>query len=167
MPGIGVLGGDDLKRLNYLQFFFVGATISLGKVLTATGGLNVLTTIMFSWITPFIGQGVLSVVVLYWTAFVYHIFLSSDLAMLSTSMPLLMNYATAHGLNPLALGMIWTVAGSAKIFVYQSSVMVVGYAYGYFTTRDLLRMGLALSVASFLLLLATVEFYWPMIGIRL
>ncbi len=165
LPGIGVLRIDDLRRLNYMQFFFVAATITLGKVLTATKGLDVLTKIMFAWITPFISHAYLSTVVLYWTAFIYHIFLSSDLAMLGTSMPVLMNYAVAHQLNPLALGMIWTFAGSGKIFVYQSSVMVVGYAYGYFTTKDLFRMGLALSIVDFFLLMLIVSFYWPLIGI--
>src|SRR5581483_3644070 len=165
MPGIKVLDSDDLRRLNYLQFIFVAATISLGKVLTATKGLDVLTNVMFTWITPLIGHQYLSTVVLYWTAFVYHIFLSSELAMLGTSMPVLMNYAVAHHLNPLALGMLWTFAGGGKLFVYQSSVLVVGYAYGYFTTKDLFRMGLALSIVSFFLLLLVVSLYWPLIGV--
>ena len=44
--------------------------------------------------------------------------------------------------------------------------MVVGYAYGYFTTKDLFRMGLALSIVDFFLLMPIVSFYWPLIGIR-
>jgi di/tricarboxylate transporter len=39
--------------------------------------------------------------------------------------------------------------------------------YGYFTTKDLFRMGLALSIVSFFLLLLVVSFYWPLIGIGL
>jgi len=167
LPGIGVLAIDDLRRLNYLHFFFVAATISLGRALTVTKGLDVLTKVMFAWITPLIGHHYLSTFVLYWTAFIYHIFLSSDLAMLGTSMPVLMNYALAHHLNPLALGMLWTFAGGGKLFVYQSSVLVAGYAFGYFTTKDLFRMGLALSIVSFFLLLLVVSFYWPLIGIGL
>jgi len=42
----------------------------------------------------------------YWTAFVYHIFLASEVSMLGTSIPPLMKFALAHGLNPLAMGMI-------------------------------------------------------------
>jgi solute carrier family 13 (sodium-dependent dicarboxylate transporter), member 2/3/5 len=165
LPVAGVLSVDDLRRLNYMQFFFVAATISLGKVLTATKGVEVLTKVMFGWITPLIGYHYLSTSVLYWTAFLYHIFLSSELAMLGTSMPLLMNYAVAHHLSPLALGMLWTFAASGKLFVYQSSVIVIGYAYGYFSTKDLFRMGLALSVVGFFLLLFVVSFYWPLIGV--
>jgi di/tricarboxylate transporter len=77
-----------------------------------------------------------------------------------------MNFALAHGLDPLALGMIWTFAGGGKIFAYQSAVLIVGYSYGYFAPRDLLRLGLWLTVVESVILLALVPYYWPLIGIR-
>src|SRR6266446_3946768 len=165
LPKIGVLRIDDLKRLNYLQVFFIGAAVSMGKVLTATKSLDVLTRVMFGWVTPHLGQTFLSTFVLYWTAFTYHIFLASELSMLGTSVPVLMNYATAHHLDPLTLGMIWTFACSGKIFVYQSAVLVIGYSYGYFRGKDLFRLGLCMSVVDSLLLLLVVPFYWPLIGV--
>ena len=51
-------------------------------------------------------------------------------------------------------------------FVYQSGVLVLGYAYGYFRARDILRLGLIMSLVDSLLLLIVVPFYWPLIGIR-
>ncbi|PYS37893.1 MAG: hypothetical protein DMG14_19700 [Acidobacteria bacterium] len=107
-----------------------------------------------------------STIVLYWTGFVYHFFLASEISMLGTSMPLLMNFAKAHGLNPLQLGMIWSFAASGKIFVYQSGVMIVGYSYGYFEAKDLLRIGFCLTVIESIILVLLVPFYWPLIGIR-
>ena len=165
LPKVGVLGIEDLKRLNYLQVFFIGSAVSMGKVLTATKSLDVLTRVLFGWVTPHLGQAYLSTFVLYWTAFTYHIFLASELSMLGTSVPVLMNYATAHQLDPLALGMIWTFACSGKIFVYQSAVLVIGYSYGYFSSKDLFRLGLCMSIVDSLLLLLVVPFYWPLIGI--
>jgi di/tricarboxylate transporter len=85
--------------------------------------------------------------------------------MLGTSMPLLMTFANSHGLNPLALGMIWTFSSGGKIFVYQSAVLIVGYAYGYFEARDMFRLGLCMSIVDSLLLLVVAPFYWPLIGI--
>ena len=81
-------------------------------------------------------------------------------------MPPLLRFAAANGISALPLGMIWTFAAGGKIFVYQSGVMVMGYSYGYFEARDLLRVGLALTVLESLLLLVLVPFYWPLIGIR-
>ncbi|MGH9786799.1 MAG: anion permease, partial [Terriglobia bacterium] len=91
--------------------------------------------------------------------------IGDEISMLSTSIPVLMNFAKAHGLDPLAIGMIWTFAAGGKIFVYQSGVIIVGYSYGYFDSRDMLRMGLALTVVESLILLLLVPLYWPLIGL--
>jgi len=77
----------------------------------------------------------------------------------------LMNFAHAHQLDPLALGMVWTFGAGAKIFVYQSAPMIVGYSYGCFSARDMLRIGACLTVAESLIVLVLVPVYWPLIGI--
>jgi di/tricarboxylate transporter len=81
-------------------------------------------------------------------------------------MPGLMTDAAAHHLNALALGMVWTFSSGATIFAYQNAVLIVGYSYGCFTAKDLLRLGLWLSMLDSLLLLIVVPFYWPLIGIH-
>lgn len=165
VPRVGVLSADDLKRVNYLPVFFVAAAVSMGNVLMATKALDVLTGALFGWMEPLVKSVYSSTMVLYWTAFVYHIFLASEVSMLGTSIPPLMKFATAHGLNPLALGMIWTFASGGKLFVYQSAVMIVGYSYGCFNGRDVLRIGICLSIVESILLVVLVPFYWPLIGI--
>jgi len=115
---------------------------------------------------PLMTNILMSTVVLYWTAFGYHILLSSDIAMLGTSMPLLMTFARTHNLNPLALGMIWTFGSAGKIFVYQSAVLIVGYSFEYFKAGDLLRIGLLLTLIEFVAIIVIVPIYWPLIGIH-
>jgi di/tricarboxylate transporter len=44
--------------------------------------------------------------------------------------------------------------------------MVAGYSYGYFEAKDLLRVGMCLTIAESLALLVIVPFYWPLLGIR-
>ncbi|MEQ1885505.1 MAG: SLC13 family permease [Bryobacteraceae bacterium] len=165
LPGIGVLKAEELKKMNYMVFIFIGSAISMGRVLTATKSLDVLTNVLFGWVTPLLGSPFLSTIVTYWTAFTYHLFLASELSMLGTSVPVLMNFALAHNLDPLALGMIWTFACSGKIFMYQSAVLMVGYSFGYFNAKDLFRLGFCMSIVDSVLLLLVVPFYWPLIGI--
>ena len=165
LPRLGVLDLDDLKRLNYLPVFFVAAAVSMGEVLVSTKTLDLLTGVMFAWMGPMVTNVYSSTLVLYWTAFVYHIFLASEVSMLGTSIPLLMNFAKTRGLDPLAVGMIWTFASGGKIFVYQSAVVIVGYSYGYFDGRDMLRIGICLTIVESIILLLLVPFYWPLIGI--
>ncbi|HJZ68179.1 MAG TPA: anion permease, partial [Blastocatellia bacterium] len=146
--------------------FFVAAAVSMSQVLVSTKALDVVTKVMFGWMEPLLGNIYSTTTVLYWTAFVYHIFLGDEVSMLSSSIPPLMSYSLSHGLQPLVIGMIWTFGSGAKIFIYQSAVLVVGYSYGYFDARDMFRMGAWLSVVEFVLLLALAPFYWPLLGIR-
>src|SRR6185369_15239266 len=165
LPRIGVLDTADIRAINYLPIFFVAAAVSLGNVLAQSRALDLVTTILFDWIQPFLGTGWLSTTVLYWSAFLYHIVIGNEIAMLATSVPPLMAYARQHDLNPLTLGMIWTFSAGPKIFMYETAVLVVGHSYGYFDNKDLLKVGAALSVATYLILLLLVPLYWPLIGL--
>lgn len=165
LPGIGVLGMKDVKKVNYVAMFFVGTAASLGQVLVQTKGLYVLTRITFAWMTPLLTNKFSTAIVPYFAGFIYHIFLGNDITMLATSIPPLMNFAAVQGIDPIGLGMLWVFASTGKIFLYQSGVLIMGYSYGYFGTKDLLRLGLLLSLVEAILILIFVPFYWPFIGI--
>jgi sodium-dependent dicarboxylate transporter 2/3/5 len=166
LPHVGVLEADDMRRLNYMPVFFVAEAVSMGNVLEATKGLDVLTNGVFHWIEPLLTNIFSITAVLYWVAFFYHFLLASEISMLATSMPLVMEYAKTHGLNPLQLGLIWTFAAGGKLFAYQSGVLIVGYSYGYFEARDLVKIGAWLTVVEFVVLMLLVPFYWPLLGIH-
>jgi anion transporter len=165
IPVVGVLDTKDVKTINFLPIFFVAAAVSLSNVLVATKALDVVTGVLFEWMKPHITGTWVSTMVLYWSAFFYHIVIGNEIAMLSTSLPILMTYAIDHGINPLALGMIWTFGAGPKVFMYESAVLVVGYSYGYFSNKDMLKVGAILSVVTALILLLLVPLYWPLIGI--
>ena len=166
LPHVGILEADDVRQVNYMPVFFVAEAVSMGNVLEATKGLDVLTNSVFDWIQPFLTNIFSITAVLYWVAFVYHFLLASEISMLGTSIPLVMEYAKSHALNPLQLGLIWTFAAGGKLFAYQSGVLIVGYSYGYFEARDLIRVGALLTIFEFVILMVLVPFYWPIIGIR-
>jgi anion transporter len=166
LPRVGILSIEDMKRLNYLPVFFTAAAVSMGTVLEETKGIDVLTHYVFASMQPYMTNIYTTTIVMYWSAFVYHFLLASEISMLATSIPLVMEFAKSHGMNPLLLGMIWTFAAGGKLFAYQSGVLIVGYSYGYFTARDLLRMGACLTIVEFLALMLLVPFYWPLIGLQ-
>src|SRR5262252_10538513 len=166
LPRIEIIEPQEMRRLNYMPVFFVAAAVSMGTVMEATKGIEVLTQHVLAWMQPLLGNIVVTTTVMYWTAFLYHFLLASEISMLGTSIPLVMEFAKAQGMNPLQLGMIWTFAAGGKLFAYQSGVLIVGYSYGYFEARDLMRMGWWLTVVEFFVLLMLVPFYWPLIGIH-
>ncbi len=165
LPPVGILDEDDMRNVNYMPVFFVAAAISMGNVLEATKGLDVLTATFFTSVEPFLGNIFSTTVIMYWTGFIYHFFLASEISMLGTSMPLVMQFAKQHDMNALMLGLLWTFSAGGKLFAYQSGVLVLGYSYGYFEARDLVRIGALLTLAEFFVLLLLVPFYWPLIGI--
>src|SRR5262252_5720159 len=166
LPRIEIIEPQEMRRLNYMPVFFVAAAVSMGTVMEATKGIEVLTQHVLAWMQPLLGNIVVTTTVMYWTAFVYHFLLASEISMLGTSIPLVMGFAKAHAMSPLLLGMIWTFAAGGKLFAYQSGVLIVGYSYGYFEARDLMRIGWWLTVVEFFVLLVLVPFYWPLIGIH-
>jgi solute carrier family 13 (sodium-dependent dicarboxylate transporter), member 2/3/5 len=102
LPRVGILDIEDMKRLNYLPVFFVAAAVSMGTVLDATKGLEVLTNYMFAWMQPFMTNIFTTTIVMYWTAFVYHFLLASEISMLATSIPLVVEFAKSHDMDPPA-----------------------------------------------------------------
>ena len=165
LPPVGMLDESDMRQVNYMPVFFVAAAISMGNVLEATKGLELLTSTVFNRIEPFLGNIFSTTAIMYWAGFIYHFFLASEISMLGTSMPLVMEFAKSHGMNPLMLGLLWAFSAGGKLFAYQSGVLVLGYSYGYFEARDLVRIGAWLTVVEFVVLMFLVPFYWPLIGI--
>lgn len=165
LPGIGVLTTKDIRSVNFLLTVFLGAALSMGTVLIQTKALNLLTGSMVAWMTPFLGGTLLGPSVLYWAGFFYHFLLGSELSMLSTSLPVMIAFARTHGLNPEALAMVLAFSSGGKLFVYQSSVLVQGLSYGYFDSRDMLKIGLVLSVVEGLVLFVLAPLYWPLVGV--
>ena len=165
LPRVGVLRVGDLQRMNILPFIFVASAISMANVLARTKGLDVVTGFVFERIEPLMTDTLLSTTVLYWSAFLYHFLLASEISMLASSIPPLMGFAKAHGLNPKVIGLIWTFAAGGKLFAYQNGVLVIGYSFGYFAGRDLIKLGALVTLAEFVFLVPTVVFYWPLIGI--
>jgi len=140
LPQAGVLDVKAIKAVNFLLIMFIGGALSMGHVLTQTGVLHLLTERLMPGLIPMLSDGWRAALTLYWGGFVYHFLLAEDKVMVTTALPVLLKCAQTHGYNPVAVGMIWAFAAGAKLFVYQSSVLIYGYSYGYFTGRDVLKV---------------------------
>jgi di/tricarboxylate transporter len=66
--------------------------------------------------------------------------------MVNTLLPALLRLAGVQGHNPAAVGMLWAFAGGGKLFVYQATALILGYSYGFFTSKDLLKVGAVLTI---------------------
>jgi anion transporter len=167
LPRVGVLSTKDVRQVNFLLIIFVGGSLGMGEVLVQTKALDVLTKVMMKGIEPLMGGPLASSSVIYWGAVLYHFPLASEISMLSTLLPVMLKFATLHHLDPAGVAMICNFAAAGKIFIYQSAVLMLGYSFGHFETKDLLKVGAVLTFFEGLLLMVLVPLYWPLIGMPL
>ena len=165
LPFVNVLEVEDMQKASLMPVFFVAAALSMSNVAQQTGALKLLTDFFFGGVTPFISNKFLAVPALYWGGFVYHFATASEISMLATSLPVLMEYAKTNHLDPLWIGMVWSFSAGGKLFAYQSAPLVVGYSYGYFRHTDLIKIGIVLTIVEFVGLALSVAFYWPVLGL--
>jgi anion transporter len=165
LPNVGVLDTKAIKSMNFLLIIFISGALSMGNVLTQTQVLNILTEPLIQGLTPLLSDGLRAAITLYWGGFVYHFLLAEDKVMVTTGLPVLLKCAQLSEYNPVAIAMIWAFAAGGKLFVYQSSVLIYGYSYGYFTGRDLLKVAGMLTLIEGIVLMVLVPWYWPLIGL--
>jgi di/tricarboxylate transporter len=165
LPFVNVLNVEDMQRTNLMPVFFVAAALSMSNVAQETGALKLLTDSFFGALQPMLTDNILAVPALYWGGFVYHFATASEISMLATSLPVLMEFAKANHLDVLWIGMIWAFSAGGKLFAYQSAPLVVGYSYGYFRHTDLIKIGAVLTVIEFFGLALCVAFWWPWFGV--
>jgi len=166
LPVIGVLSGEETKKINFFIVIFMGANISMAEAMRETKALDVVADSLFRFLAPYIHNVLHSTVILYWAGFLAHLVLASETSMVAVTMPLVMNFAVKNHLSPLALGMVWSFATGGKLFIYQSLVLIAGYSFGSFTAKDVFKVGLFFLITQSLLMLLIVPYYWPLIGVR-
>ena len=163
IPGIGILKEEDLRKVNFLMVIFVGAAISIGEVMITSGAADAMANAMFAWLKPWIaGGGPLAWGILYVYNFVLHILMGSELSVIAATMPPLLKFAKEVGLDPIQIGLVWNFAVGAKLFIYESGPLVAGYAFGYFTTKDMFKLAGTASVIQFFVIV-WLPYWWKIV----
>ena len=165
LPGVGVLSVRDLARLPFTTLVFTATALSISTILDRSGALATLTSGMVGWMPAVIHGPASASLVLYWTAFAYHLLLGAQNLMITATLPAVVTMGQSLDFSPAVVGMIWVFGTAGKIFPYQSGVLMVGYSYGYFDGRDLMKVGLLLALLESIILFFLVPLYWPFVGL--
>lgn len=165
LPRVGVVTPRHLARLPYKTLVFTATALSMSALLADTGALEMLTASMVGWMKALVHGPASASLVLYWAAFGYHLLLGAQNLMVTATLPPVITLGQSLGYSPVVVGMIWIFGTAGKIFPYQSGVLMVGYSYGYFDGRDLLKVGFLLAVLESAILFLLVPLYWPIIGL--
>src|SRR6185436_19565643 len=99
LPFVNVLEAEDMQKVNLMPVFFVAAALSMSAVAQQTGALKLLTDSFFGDLQPLLSNKLLAVPALYWGGFFYHFATASEISMLATSLPVLMEFAKNNHLD--------------------------------------------------------------------
>ncbi|MEO6445870.1 MAG: DASS family sodium-coupled anion symporter [Gemmatimonadaceae bacterium] len=90
----------------------------------------------------------------------------SNAAALAVVLPLAFGLANQSGASPVALVLAVSFgAGLDFMFPMSTAPNTIIFASGYLKTTDFFKAGLLMTVASILILLTVVKFWWPIIGL--
>ena len=164
-PHVGVLDIKAFKQTNFLLIFFIAGALSMSRVLADTHAIDILMGSFTSWTAPLLTNVWSGSMALYWSAFLYHFGFAGDQVLTAATLSPVLGMAKSLGYNPATIGLLWTFATGAKLFVYQSAVIAVAATYIYFDVKAFLKISAVMTVAQALILLLLVTFYWPLIGL--
>lgn len=158
-----VLTWEKAERHVYWNIVLMyGGAIALGSALDRTGAAKwllegVLDGYQPSALMTLIGAAVLALILSE---------VMSNAAALAVVLPLAFTLANQSGASPVALVLAVSFgAGLDFMFPMSTAPNTIIFASGYLQTKDFLKAGLLMTVASILILVAVVKWWWPIIGL--
>ncbi|MFQ6131437.1 MAG: SLC13 family permease [Armatimonadota bacterium] len=143
--------------LSWGVIFIYGAALAIGEALAATGGAR--------WITqrsiqlfPFDSQtGYLAGVVVF-TSLMTQVMGAG--AATGVMAPTTLSLAEQTGIDPQIMGLTTAVSASFSFILVVTPPLIIAYASGAFTPRDLRRIGIPYHLLAMIVTVAAVVFYW-------
>lgn len=165
LPRVGVLDTKAITSINFMVVLFSAGAVSMTHVLAETQALGVFRNFIAGHLENGLSNAFTSSLTLYWGCVLSHFLFPNNQAFIGASLPLLLAATQDLGYSPAVIGMVWQFAGGGVLFAYQSVIWLIGYSYGYFDSRDLLKVGAVTLVIQSALVAAVVPLYWPLIGL--
>ena len=159
----GVLKWEKAERYVYWNIILMyGGAIALGSALERTGATKFILTQAMNGVlpSPYVTIAGTAIIALVLSEFM------SNAAALAVILPLAFTLTNQVGASPVAI-VLATSFGSGLDFIFPISTApnTIIFASGYLRTSDFVRAGLMMTLASILILLLVIKFYWPLIGL--
>jgi len=165
-PGIGVITWRDFEQdLGWATFFVLAASLSLAQALIDSGAGSWIASLVVRS-TPALKQHpLLAVVVLLVAATLIRLLIPTIAGFLAITIPVAMLIGTTLGLNPVVCGLLVMIAGDAVLYYpAQSASSLVVYEHGHLSAPEIFRFGLAMTLATYLVVLGFALPFWGAVG---
>ncbi len=160
-PVIGVWKWEQAKKsVDWDMILFFASTLMVSGMLLKTGTVDW----MAAWLNDILKfqSPFLIVTILVVCTVVLRIFFVNILGFLTIMLPLAITIGqTMPGVSPLFVAMPVFLAGVPGFFlITQSPVHLISFSYGYFSEKDLLRVGIFAAFSWILIILLSAFYYW-------
>lgn len=169
MPGIGIIGWDRLKDIEWGTVILMGSCLSMASALNNSGAASFMAgqLLSFPGLQAGLSNPILLVLLLSLLAHIYHLVVTNISSAVLTLIPIMLQIALKLGLNPLLVAMTISLATSLGYFlIVQTLPSVITYSTGVYTPRDMFRAGSCLTLASLIVMMVTALVWWPILGLK-
>ncbi|KJS20738.1 MAG: hypothetical protein VR72_13230 [Clostridiaceae bacterium BRH_c20a] len=164
LPKIGFMSWKDAsKEVNWGVMLLFGSGLTIADALQKTNVITEATQFVLSYSGNF-SPLVLAIVIFALTVLI-RLGMMNLMAVVATFMPLVLHLGQGVGINPIWVGMISLFAGNAVFLPTQSPSGIITYEYGFYSVKEMIWVGVWLTVISFVVTLLAAFLYWPLIGI--
>ena len=146
LPGMDLLTGKDVSKINFSMVFMVTACVAIGDVSMELGAGQVLMDALM----PYAPKSLLALALfIFIIAFVGNLLMTPLALLAALSMPLI-TLSQNLGINPEAIIYIFLYSTAALILPYEITAGVVMYGYGMVNMKNFLKNFTAIAIWSLL-----------------
>jgi anion transporter len=165
-PGIGPLQWSDLDRgVGWANFFVIGASISLGQALGATGAAEWLARGLVGVLPGGGGLAIVTIAGLMLGATALRALIPNISGFLALAIPVAMSVGRETGVNPLVCALVVMMTGDAVLYYpAQSASALVITERGHVSAVEVMRFGVWMTLVAWVAILLVALPYWRMLG---
>lgn len=150
MPGINLLDGDYIKKVDWSGVLLVGGATAIAMTLSSTGA----SAWIASLLTNALGSMSIPMVILTVSIFAIfiHVIVPTGGALVALFVPIMAGVAINLGMSPAILALIIGYTVSCVFLVPLDPIPLTTYGYKYWKMFDMTKIGLIVSIVWIVLL---------------
>jgi solute carrier family 13 (sodium-dependent dicarboxylate transporter), member 2/3/5 len=168
LPGTGVIAWSTLEtRLSWGLILTVGASLSLASLMTSSGAAAWLGQLFLGQVSGLADAPRVLLAGLIVAVALVHLAITNLAACIALLVPISATLAASAGLNPVATGLVVTIAVDAVIlYPVQTAANLMAFESGCFDRADVLKLGVAMLALTVLVVMVALP-YWALLGLPL
>jgi len=156
---------EDIVTLNWDELLMLGGALSIGGIVSQTGGANwlvnkVMTPALYYEIPAVLIMGIMFILMI-----VTRFFFINPSGWLVVIIPLFLGFAQTLGISPVKLGLVITLFSGVSIIPLSTPPSLLVFSLNHYSFKE--HIFFVMQIIMIMLILVSIAwfFYWPLLGI--